>query len=618
MSSQTLHLRLIDAERLPNGGPLEVVLESSEALTLGRDAGADWSLPDPRRFISGRHLEFRHEDGVWWMHDVSTNGTFVNESKTRVETPYQLVSGDRLQIGHYTMAVTVLGGLGIEDAAWDSDATVVSSMTPRAPEAPPQMPAAAPDLPETSAGNVPGDMGADPDAGFDTGLDTGLDTGIDTGPDAPSPIPFSDAAMGPSADPIPESWLDDLDLPVAPQAASSDPEFPDPESPEIDFPESVPPEIATPDALEPLDQPWVSSGAPPAQQRDPQQADPVPSNPELSNPGFDPNPSPGPETSAPPAFSASDMIPPDDPAPVPQEPPPPEGMPELGAESFPDADLFADPDPDPDPDLDAGRGPGQDSSANPFAGPVSDPAPQPETVETPFESTPPVASGTVPEAPPAPPPVRRPVSAPPSDTPSAPSAKAARTLPPDAVLAAICAAAGLPSGSLSTGNQNATATEIGRALKLMAEELTALLQARAVERQTVTGGDMTMIGRGDNNPLKFMPSAEQALTIMYGPPRQGFQRGSDAVRTSFSDIRHHQSATAGAVAPALSRLLNELSPETIEAGTDRSGLLANPKARAWETFVDQWNAKTSDHDDGMVEVFMEYFSDAYDAQGKAS
>lgn len=519
MSNQTLHLRILDLDRLANGGPLEAVLDSGERLTIGRDAGADWPLPDQRRFISGRHLEFRYENDAWWMHDLSTNGTFVNGAATRVESPYRLTSGDRLQIGHYTMAVTVVGDLGMGDDAWDDDTTVVSTVTPRAPEpqtsTPPQAmtppPAPAPELPEAQPG---------------------ADTGA-----ASTPKPQA------GGEAIPESWLDDLDLPAAADAEAGPDTFPD-------QPTIRPDAAAAPEEPAPISPSSLPSGLP-------------------SDPGLSPVQS------------------------IPPEP---------GAASEPAFEPAFEPVPEPEPE------PETQVSANPFAGTVSDPEPvsAPPVAPTPAVSSPPVS---------APPTSTPPVSAAPAAT--NPPKPGTRALPPDAVLAAICKAAGLPSGTLSTGNQTATATEIGHALKLMAEELTALLQARAVERQTVTGGEMTMIGRGDNNPLKFMPSAEQALNIMFGPPRQGFQRGSDAVRTSFDDIRHHQKATSAAVAPALSRLLTELSPETIEAGTSSSGLLSNPKARAWETFVEQWNARAEGHQDGMADVFMGYFSDAYDAQGKA-
>jgi type VI secretion system FHA domain protein len=182
----------------------------------------------------------------------------------------------------------------------------------------------------------------------------------------------------------------------------------------------------------------------------------------------------------------------------------------------------------------------------------------------------------------------------------------------DAVLAQIAAAAGLPEGSLSQGNPMETATEIGRALNAMSEELSSLLQARAVARRSVRSGQVTMIGREDNNPLKFMPSPDQALSAMFGPPRPGFQRGGEAIRAAFADIKRHQYATHAAIQPALARLLDDLAPETIEARIKKSGILQNRRARAWETFVERWDAKAQAHDNGMLDVFMAYFAEAYD------
>ena len=60
--------------------------------------------------ISGKHCEIRFEKGGYWLHDVSTNGTFVNGSPHRLNAPYLLRDGDRLNIGPYIIAVSVQGG----------------------------------------------------------------------------------------------------------------------------------------------------------------------------------------------------------------------------------------------------------------------------------------------------------------------------------------------------------------------------------------------------------------------------------------------------------------------------------------------------------------------------
>ncbi len=67
-------------------------------------------LPDPSRSISGKHCEVRYRDGGYWLHDVSTNGTFVNGAEYRLDAPYLLRDGDRLSIGPYIIAVAVEEG----------------------------------------------------------------------------------------------------------------------------------------------------------------------------------------------------------------------------------------------------------------------------------------------------------------------------------------------------------------------------------------------------------------------------------------------------------------------------------------------------------------------------
>ena len=58
-------------------------------------------------FISGRHCEVRYEKGGYWLYDFSRNGTFVNGSRQRIKNPHRLADGDRIQIGHYFVTVSI-------------------------------------------------------------------------------------------------------------------------------------------------------------------------------------------------------------------------------------------------------------------------------------------------------------------------------------------------------------------------------------------------------------------------------------------------------------------------------------------------------------------------------
>jgi type VI secretion system protein ImpI len=105
----TLRLSVENLDRLPDGGPLRVEVKG-RGLDIGRDAHLDWTLPDPTRYVSGKHCEIRFREGEYWLYDVSTNGTYLNGSQFRLDAPYRLQDGDRLVIGPYVVAAAVEGG----------------------------------------------------------------------------------------------------------------------------------------------------------------------------------------------------------------------------------------------------------------------------------------------------------------------------------------------------------------------------------------------------------------------------------------------------------------------------------------------------------------------------
>jgi len=105
----TLRLSIENVDRLPDGGPIRIEVKG-RGLDLGRDSHLDWTLPDPSRSISGKHCEIRYRDGGYWLHDVSTNGTFVNGADYRLDAAYLLRDGDRLGVGPYIIAVAVEEG----------------------------------------------------------------------------------------------------------------------------------------------------------------------------------------------------------------------------------------------------------------------------------------------------------------------------------------------------------------------------------------------------------------------------------------------------------------------------------------------------------------------------
>ena len=50
-----------------------------------------------------------------------------------------------------------------------------------------------------------------------------------------------------------------------------------------------------------------------------------------------------------------------------------------------------------------------------------------------------------------------------------------------------------------------------------------------------------MVQAIDNNPLKFAPSTEDAMRIMFGPPTQSYLDATRAIEQSFADLKEHRS-----------------------------------------------------------------------------
>jgi type VI secretion system FHA domain protein len=99
----TLVLSITNIETLDNGESTRLTLDRHGAI-IGRSPHADWSLPDPRNYISSTHCEIEFRDSAYWVVDRSTNGLFLNGAKERLAAPHRIADGDELTIGQYRVA----------------------------------------------------------------------------------------------------------------------------------------------------------------------------------------------------------------------------------------------------------------------------------------------------------------------------------------------------------------------------------------------------------------------------------------------------------------------------------------------------------------------------------
>ncbi len=523
-----LTLTIENHPNLPDGGPLSISVTGKRGIEFGRDKHLDWSLPDPTRFISGKHCEVRYQNGEYLLYDVSTNGTFLNGAQNRMQSPHRLRTGDRLTVGDFIIVSVIEGEAGGGEADFD---------------APPARDSAA-------MWDAEGDI-APP-----------VDPKSLRPPSTSRPVQsdFLEQAMG-----SPDLY----DLRGARSSGNAAP---------------LPPAAA-------LD-PYASPAAPPPQDSDFDWAPPVarPAPVVEAAP-----PAPSPRRAAAPLQSgvwgddAGDFMPPPAASPAPAPPP------NAAAAAAPE--LFQAVAPMP-------------------AGVAADPAPPaalPVVSANPFLQAPPPAS------PPAAPPAASPAPSAPQMPPSAPPPAGLTGVAADLggeFMARFAAAAGVSPGVLAGQDPLEVAQKAGEILHAVVAEMMQLLGARNEARRISRSSSQTMIQALDNNPLKFSPTPEDALRIMLGPPTRSYLDAKRALDQGFHDLKTHQMQTYSAMQAAMRRLAGELSPEAIEKSLPGGGGLAerlgSRRGRLWEAYLARWNAKTEHHDDGLVDVFMLYFSDCYD------
>jgi type VI secretion system protein ImpI len=178
--------------------------------------------------------------------------------------------------------------------------------------------------------------------------------------------------------------------------------------------------------------------------------------------------------------------------------------------------------------------------------------------------------------------------------------------------------AGLPANVLSGCDPTLLAEQVGQLLRLLTENTKLLLEERQQAKRMARSSDHTTIQALNNNPLKFAPTAEEAMRVMFGPPNRSYLDARAAFSQSFDNLKSHQVQTYAAMQHALRALLAEFDPETIEKGAsgDRglTDMLGSPKARLWDAYVSHWKVRTQGRKDAALSAFMNYFAEHYDLE----
>jgi len=204
-----------------------------------------------------------------------------------------------------------------------------------------------------------------------------------------------------------------------------------------------------------------------------------------------------------------------------------------------------------------------------------------------------------------------------SAMPAAPAPAHAAAASDAAVLQALLRGLGLPGLQLQR-----PATEVAELVGALLREATAgtmdVLMARALTKKE-SRIDMTMLSVRANNPLKFFPHAEGALTQMLTGAMAGYMPPVEAMAGAFDDLRAHELAMIAGMRAALGAVLHRFDPAEIEVRlavpTVMDKMLSSSrKAKMWDRLVELYGEIARDADDDLQRLFGEKFSEAYEEQ----
>ena len=547
-------------------GRITVPSEGSRVLyrtnvTIGRHEINDWVLPDPDRYLSGRHCVITYRDGEYWITDTSTNGVFVNGAPNPIGrgSSLPLRDGDSFKIGDYEIRVKVAPDL--------------DEPAPTGRAAPQRDADAADPFAQVLAADGPSVNDADP-FGLGHGPAGSFSSASGGAPSSPSsdPVPRS-TASGTLGTPsrAPETGLEGIGSPRA-ISLDDDPLFApirpgneawDPRLPDSRF-------AADPGSLGFRDDdspPSMGSLSP----------DPIGPGSAALYPAAYPDHLPAPNQALPPPQPLWGSSPntrqreEPEPAAIPGEP-----MPRL---------------PDP-PRVELGSPPR--IKANP--------PPPWSALETPVDREPSEATPSVAGA-------QTQASKSPDRHPGDPSLAAS---------AAFLKAAGIEVGSLSDVDAIELMRTAGACFREMTDGLRQVLAARSALKNELRV-DRTIIGAADNNPVKFSTGLEDTLVALLRPPARGYMPGVEAVREAFHDVKAHELATMSGVQAALRAVLRRFDPTNLKQRLDQHPTLASilpgaRQSRYWAAYEQLYREVASDAENSFDGLYGREFVRAYEAQ----
>jgi type VI secretion system protein len=189
------------------------------------------------------------------------------------------------------------------------------------------------------------------------------------------------------------------------------------------------------------------------------------------------------------------------------------------------------------------------------------------------------------------------------------------TLEPATGVEAFCRGAGVDPTILPIEAQNALLQLAGQMMREVVLGLMDVLKGRADQKNRLRISQ-TAIQPGENNPLKFSASVDEALQRMLDPHNTRYLGPVEAIRDSFADLRTHQLALSTAIQAAIDEVMNRIEPgelqERFDRGLKRGALLgATNKMKYWDLYSEFYQVLNQRNDQNMPTLFAEELARTY-------
>ncbi len=170
--------------------------------------------------------------------------------------------------------------------------------------------------------------------------------------------------------------------------------------------------------------------------------------------------------------------------------------------------------------------------------------------------------------------------------------------------------AGLAEFPKMTAEEQAGAMKaLGSVYRDMVDGMMMVLRARSEEKREIRT-DVTVIRKEKNNPLKFIPTVDDAMKVMISGKYTGYIDGTVAIREGFADIMKHQMAMRAGLQAAVGEVLKGFEPAAFEKPFEE-GIVFQKKAKCWDAYCKAYPKLAVE---SMDNLFGDSFAKAYEEQ----